>query len=227
MSVVTFLWDDPNYRWNKLFRYTPDHVDRLARAVRRNLSLEHKFICVTDYPVCEFTEPMEIVPMWEDHRDLGGCYPRLKIFSLEMRDILGERFVSFDVDIVITGSLDDLLSREEDFIAWKDINPPTPYCGSMIMMTAGSRKEVWEDFDPIRSRDLASMYIGTDQAWIGYRLGTEEATWTANDGVYSYRKEVRGDKLPENAKVIVFHGPYDPSQEEEQKMCPWIKDHWV
>lgn len=229
LSVVTFLWDNPEYRWRRMFEYTPGHVDKLARAVRRHLTMPYRFLCVTDYPGQSFKEVDGIVPLWSDYRSLGGCYVRLKAFSEEMREILGERFVWFDVDVLITGNLDPLLSRTEDFMAWKDVNPPTPYCGSMVMMDAGARKEVWEDFDPEVSPNLAGDkgYIGTDQAWMGYRLGLDEKTWSAEDGVYSYKKGTRGGALPENARVIVFHGPYDPSQEEEQKLSPWIKDHWV
>ena len=45
-----------------------------------------------------------------------------------------------DLDCVVTGNLDPVLGRSEDFIAWKDIAPPQPYCGSMVMMDAGARR---------------------------------------------------------------------------------------
>lgn len=230
LSVVTFLWDNPDYRWNHLFRYLPGHVDCLARAVRRNLTLPHKFICVTDYPRECFDEPDEVVPLWPDYRDLGGCYVRLKAFSQEMRKIFGERFIWFDVDVVITGSLDVMLSRPEEFIAWKDVDPRNAYCGSMVMMNAGARKQVWEDFNRDTSPELASNHIGTDQAWMCYRLGPTEAVWTEADGVYSYRTHIKRayqNALPENARVVFFHGPYDPSQPEIQDSCPWVKEHWA
>jgi hypothetical protein len=31
---------------------------------------------------------------------------------------------------------------------------------------------------------------------------------------------------PDNARIIFFNGSYDPSQEELQKECPWILEHW-
>lgn len=230
LAVVTFLWFDAKYRWNKDFIYGADHVNRLARGVRRNLSLPHEFVCVTDIPE-GIDSSIRIVPLWSDLRDMGGCYNRLKLFAPEMREIIGPRFVQIDLDSVPVGNLDDVLGRTEDFIAWRDVNPPTPYCGSMFMMNAGARAQVWTDFDRVRSPEIAREkgYIGTDQAWIGACLGTDEATWGPEHGVLSYRSNIPGhrDKLPENAKIVFFHGRVDPSQKHIQERSPWIAEHWV
>lgn len=238
IRVVTWLWRDEGYRFNKLFRYGAGHVDRWARAVRRNLTLPHEIVVITDDPE-GITEDVRVVPLWGDFRHLGGCYVRLRAFAPEMRDIIGPRFVSMDLDCVITGSLDPLFSRPEPFVIWSNGISNNPYCGSMFMMDAGARKEVWEDFDPDTSREAAKRYIGTDQAWIAHRLGPNEATWTKADGVLSrYDTGIGGSKLmgrairnarptlPDGARVVFFHGPVDPSQPHVQAACPWILEHW-
>lgn len=226
LAVVTFLWSDPYYRWNDLFEYGVDHVNRLASAVRRNLNRPHDFICVTDSKAT-FDTGVNVVPIWDDLAQLGGCFRRLKAFAPEMRDVLGERFIWLDLDTVVVGGLDPLFNRREDFVAWRDVNPPTPYCGSMVMMDAGARRRVWDDFDAARSplKIKKSPYIGTDQAWIGMSLGPDEAVWTEDDGVLSFARQAQ-DGLPTNARVVFFHGKHDPSLKPLQDAHPWIKECW-
>ena len=236
IQVVTFLWNDENYRFNGLFRYGADHVNRWALAVRRNLTIEHEIVCITD-GVGGLDPSIRVIPLWDDLRDMGGCYTRLRAFSPDMKDIIGPRFVWMDVDCVITGNLDPLFSRTEDFVIWSNGYSGNPYCGSMVMMDAGARRCVWDDFGP-DCPDLASRYVGTDQAWIAHRLGDGEATWTQKDGVLSRydvgilngmtRKsfKLRPKPLRDNAKIVFFHGPVDPSLPEIQENLPWIKDHW-
>lgn len=231
LTVCTFLWRDPKYRWNGKFLYKSGHVNKLAASVRRNLQIEHEFVCVTDMPD-GIDSSIRVVPLWNDYREMGGCYLRLKLFSPEMRDVLGERFVQIDVDSVVTGDLTPLLKRPEKFIAWKNINwPKTPYSGSMFMMTAGSRPLVWSSFDRKRSPQLTAeqKMCGTDQAWIGYVLGKREATWSEADGVYSYafgEKSIkRAGTPPRNARIVFFNGPYDPGM-KGVRHNKWIVDNW-
>lgn len=230
LSVITFLWRDPKYRWNDRFLYTADHVNRLAASVRRNLHIPHEFVCVTDMPE-GIDASVRIVPLWDDHRAMGGCYMRLKLFSPEMRELIGERFVQIDVDSVVVGDLTPLLDRNDDFIAWRNIGyPTTPYCGSMFMMRAGARPDVWSTFDPVVSPKIASAenLCGTDQAWMGHVLGKDMPSWSAADGVLSFRSDInakhRGE-LPPGARIVFFHGPYDPSMPAIQERG-WVREHW-
>lgn len=236
LKVVAWLWRDEKYRFNSLFRYGPEHVNTLRNMVGRHLSMPHEFVCVCDDPT-GIDPDIRIVPLWDDLRHMGGCYTRLRAFAPDMRDLIGERFVWIDVDCVVTGPLDPLFDRSEDFVMWRNGVGPTPYCGSMVMMTAGARSEVWEDFDPALSPQMGQGlgYVGTDQAWIAARLGTDEAVWTPKDGVLS-RHHVSGGKLkrraaqhrdlPANARIVFFHGPFSPCSPKTQARHPWIVEHW-
>lgn len=238
LRVVCWLWRDNVYRWNHLFLYGPEHVNRLYRAVGENLSIPHEFCCITDTPE-GIDAGVRIIPLWDDLVDMGGCYRRLKVFAPEMREVIGERFVSLDLDSVVTGDLTPLLDRDEDFIAWTGVANSTPYCGSMFMLKAGARKQVWEDFDPRTSPAAACRFVGTDQAWISHCL-PGEAVWTRHDGVLSFRSHVaKGHKmpgrarrlgayggLPDHARIVFFHGACDPSQQALQEAHPWIKSYW-
>lgn len=234
LVVSCFKWK-PHAGYRSEFR--PETVNVLRAMVARHYPDPHAFVCITD-DARGIDPDIRIVPLWSDFASVpsphGGknpsCYRRLKLFSAEAQQILGPRFVNLDLDCVITGDLRPLWNRPEDFMAWGDTHPRTYYNGSMILMTAGARKQVWETFDPARSPKLSMQAgcYGSDQGWISYCLGPKEAKWTKADGVYSYRnhlKTVTG--LPGNARMVMFHGSDDPWMPRVQARHPWIAQHWV
>lgn len=245
ISVVVFKWK-PCGAYRSTFG--PEQVRTMRSMVARNYADPHRFICVTDD--ASGLDDVETVPLWDDYagiqnpsfKDGPSCYRRLKVFSRDIGAVLGERFVCIDLDMLITGDLRALLNRTEEFIAWKNPHPMWPYNGSMFMLTAGSRPQVWESFDPATSPALshAANCRGSDQGWMSYVLGPGEATWNAADGVYSYQDEIIGRKrlnwrgkfmdfagpLPPGAKVVAFHGRYDPWDDKAQRLTPWITEHY-
>lgn len=234
LAVVCWRWKPAlGYRSN----FGPETVNILRSMVDRHYLQPHRFICVTDNPA-GIDADVEIVPLWTDLADLPSphgrgqpsCYRRLKMFSAEAEKIFGRRFVSLDLDCVITGDLGPLWDTNADFQIWGDTNPTTHYNGSMILMNAAARREVWDDFDPARSPGLAkaSGQFGSDQGWISHRLGPGETKWTRADGVYSYRNELalNGGHLPRNARVVFFHGRFDPWSPEIQRKHAWVREHW-
>jgi hypothetical protein len=151
------------------------------------------------------------------------------MFHPEIGAVFGERFVSLDLDCVIVSDMRPVWNRSEDIVLWGDTNPRTHYNGSMVLMTAGSRPQVWTTFHPKRS-PMASRLAGchgSDQGWISHCLGKGEKTWGRSDGVYSYRLDIarRQNALPENARITFWHGPNDPWDAQAQRI-PWVQEHW-
>lgn len=233
LSFVTWKWK-PAGTYRSTFG--PETVNTLRRMVARHYGGPHRFILVTDDPAG--VDPgIEIVPLWKEFSTLPSphgrgqpsCYRRLKMFSAEAAHWFGPRFVSMDLDCVITGDLSPIVDRPEEFCIWGDTNPTTPYNGSLVLMSAGARRQVYDDFDPARSPLIAKRlgYFGSDQAWIGARLGPGEAKWTAAEGVYSFRNQILpiGGRLPDNARIVIFHGRVDPWSGEAQKL-DWVREHY-
>lgn len=230
LVVTTCKWHTPGYRST----FTAVHVNILRRMVARHYPSPHEFVCITD-DAAGIDPDVRIVPIWSDYaevvsphgRHAPSCYRRLKLFSAEMADLLGPRFVNFDLDTVITGDLRPVLDREEPFLIWGETDPRSFYNGSMFMMTAGARRDVWEQFDPTTSPMLAyrAGKFGSDQGWISYCLGPGQPTWTRRDGVYSWRVhlEKQGGALPTNARVVHFHGKVDPDSRLAQKHR-WVRE---
>lgn len=235
LRVVTWKWrPPPGYRST----FGPEAVNTLAAMVRRHYHAEHELVCVTDDPA-GLDPGIRVVPLWNDFAHVpsphGGhnpsCYRRLRAFSAEMATVLGPRFVSIDLDTVICRDLRPVWDRSEDFVIWGGTHPTTWMNGSMFLMTAGARRQVWERFDPINSPRQAfrAGCFGSDQGWISFCLGRNEATWSTEDGVYSFRNHIvpKGGKLPGGARLVMFHGKYDPWQPETQAAYPWVREHYV
>lgn len=235
LTVITWKWAVPGYRST----FGPETVNTLRRMVCRHYAELHRFVCVTD-DAKGLDPQVDVIPAWNDFAHVpsphGGrnpsCYRRLRLFHPKAAQWFGERFVSLDLDLVITGDLAPLWNRQEPFVAWGDTNPlsGSHYNGSMMLLTAGARPDVWTDFNPERSpqESRQAQCFGSDQGWISYRLGKGEAKWTRKDGVYSYRNEIapRDSVLPANAKVVVFHGHEDPWHPNVQRRCAWVKAHY-
>lgn len=230
LQVVCWKWNNGIHPKKNII-FSAKHVNVLQAMVARNLKVDHEFVCITDDP-SGINDTVRIIPLWDDYRAMGGCYVRLKAFSKEMAALIGPRFIWLDLDCVVTGDITHLVTQAKDFKMWGDTNPFTPYNGSMVLMDAGSRSQVWTQFNPTSSPDLAKSmrYVGTDQAWIGACLGPNEDKWSIDDGVYSYRMHIRKREmtmpLPPGAKLVFFHGSTDPSQPAIQSKLPWVGEHW-
>ena len=244
MNIITFKWKKPGktpaglkgikYRLTTPVEYTSVHVNILYHSVKRNTSLPINFYCVTDDP-SGLDENITALPHWGYGQVAGGCFNRLFLYSEEIIPRIGtDKFLMLDLDVVITGNIDHILNREEDFV----INSFTEgtdfeqlYNGGVQLLKPGSRVSVWETFKtnmydvhtvlkPLRDQ---KKLVGSDQAWIQYHLGKNEARFTPeNDGIYEYNK-IKG-KLPDNCCMVLFPGRTDPSLKSHQ--VDWVRKHW-
>lgn len=226
ISIITFLWGT---------RYTPDHVNTLARMVARNYSSPHRFIVVTNIAGA-YDDSIETVYDRADFANISSphgphavsCYRRLRLFEADAGDRFGERIVQLDLDTVIVGDMTDLWGRAFaaglDFVGWRDPLYAKQICGSMFALRAGAHPDVWAGFkrDPGRARALAERagYRGSDQAWISYCI-PDALKWGPLDGAYSYRLDCKAG-LPKGARIVFFHGrekPFDPGPQSME----WVR----
>ena len=229
ITVCSFLWNDPQRRRN--YKFGPEHVRILRNMVQRNLSLPHRFICVTD----EKIEGIETVPMdWTNHVP-GTCFVKTCMWR---RDAwLGGRIFYLDLDVVITGNIDHIVDRKEDVVLYHNPNYRMGerrafYQGSVQLMDAGARPELYECFEPLDTPKWVNWrFGGAEQAWYSEALPWTEAYWDEADGIYGAGRI--GDWhsgvesiLPDNACIVVFPGNREPSQPEVQEKCPWVKNHY-
>jgi hypothetical protein len=229
LPVVTF-------KWKGHIPYYAEDVNRWASGINRHLKTPHELVLITDDGE-GVDGAIRQVPLWRDNFEHGRDWHRVKLFAEEMADIIGPRFVVSDLDTVFCGQLDPLFNHDLPFMAWRDPNRDQ-YCTALFIMDAGAFPHVWERFDPkaaFRLRQLG-LFGGYDQAWISHAL-PGQPRWTDLDGVLSFRKDIlngmdleyapeSAKELPDGARVINFHGKYNPRDPEVQAALPWIAEHY-
>ena len=231
LTVLTFLWNDPDRVRDYSFNH--DHVRILQSMVKRNLSIPHRFICVTDDTI----QDVETVPLEWDKHVPGTCFIRLMMRKPGWAESIGAtRILSLDLDMVLVNSIDPLVERKEDCVFWHNPNFPQPkrafYQTSIQLFDAGARPELWTEFDPKKTvRWVNRRFGGAEQAWVSERLHWQEAYWDHRDGIYGAGR--LGDwnsgtqcGLPDNARIVSFPGNREPSQLEVQAKHPWIAEHY-
>ena len=234
IDIVCWKWEQEGYR----SKFTHYHVNTLYSMISRNTTIPFRFSCITDVPE-EIDPEIRIIDLWDDFKEIPNpnrlpgpsCYRRLKAFSEEAKGIIGQRILSIDLDCVITGNIDHVLSKTEDFICWGDTARNTHYNGGLWLLTAGSRKNVYLSFNPNKSpkKTKKAGLVGSDQAWISYVLRGEDAKFTKDDGVYSFRNDfyLKGvSDLPENACIVMFHGGHDPWDFDIKNNYAWVKEYY-
>lgn len=237
-EFVCFKWRPANgYRSS----FGPATVNTLHSMLGRHHDGPFRLTCITDDRTGISSE-VRVLPLWRElcnipsphGRGYPSCYRRLPLFAEEFNgariaELIGERFVVLDLDVVICNTINPLFDGGEDFRIWGDTAKGTPYNGSLWMLRAGARRKVWDEFDPIVSprRSLALGYIGSDQGWIGAALGPFEPKWTTADGVYSFRNHIQrsGCQLPPGARIVIFHGAVDPWS-MQARVLPWVTKHY-
>ena len=207
--------------WRWMSKYPGHYVERLKSGIARNLKQECKFAVFAPY---EEDEYLTKIP---------GCFCRLRMFDRKWQEVHGieegDRIVLVDLDVVITGPLDELFDRDEDFVILQGANAanPCPYNGSLQMLRAGKHEDVWKDFSLKNAGMVPHYEFPDDQAWLAARI-PNAAGWKAGpeSGVYAFQKPgwPKGDELPKDARLVAFPGWRDPSK---FRNLAWVQRHWT
>ena len=237
ITVAAYWWTDENpSKFNAKHQYGPDDVRLLQRQVARYMAQPHDFVVITDRPeLFADDEHIRAVPLDLTTHVPGTCFVRLMTFSPMARESIGERVLQIDLDTVIVGGLDSIVSRSSDIVMWRNpsripwdapVKAGRPYYNtSMLLHRTGTLTHIWEEFDPKAPRYRDDQWLLSD------KLGPNVPYWDGSDGVYRLAREdtpgsgVAGT-LPENALVVTFPGsegkPWDAAIAAAN---PWIAEH--
>ena len=231
LQIITFKWNAGIHDKKKLL-FGCDHVNKLYSALKRNLTIPFIFTLITDEPEADIPlldKNIDVMKLWEWGNNFPKCYRRLFAFSKDAT--LANKIAWIDLDVVITGNCDDVFNmlNHNSFIAYANPDLPNKYNGSLVMWHRDKYHHVFENFDfkkavlETKSRNL----IGSDQAWLDISIPNGLAIGKYQ-GIYSYRGDIRINNLdvpPENCKMVIFHGQFDPAQEDINNIN-WVKENW-
>jgi len=193
-------------------KYTAQDVLIVKHMVARHLSTPHRFRCLSDREIdgVDTLIPSEVWPGW---------WSKLLLFKYAEGQNL-----YLDLDVVVTGPLDGLVSRRLSMpMNWAQSGYGG--CQSSVMSWGNRYRDLWAGFDPANitppeNPEYSGAYNGLhgDQEYITKVLGAPGGAWIdPMVGVYSYKYHCRKG-LPDDATVVCFHGRPKPSE---------VSDAWV
>jgi hypothetical protein len=228
-------------------KYSPDYVNKLFGMVSRNLSLPFKFYCLTE-DSSGIVPDVTILPLPE--LGLRGWWYKLYLFNNDFYGLSGT-MLFLDLDVVITGSLDDLVTYEPDAFCIAPDRVPSRYNSSIMRFRIGTLGFIWDNF--IFQKDAVMACLHGDQDWIQRLILTAKTypyPWVVSykyqcnartkhsggivgrllrsHGMFLPRKQAL---YPHGARVVLFHGKPDPEDVADRpydkyRHAPWIKDFW-
>lgn len=228
LAISTWLWGD---------KYRVEDVYRLKKGIERHLKQAHRFLVMTE------RERSWTIAMGGIERHaikdphllaFRGCFSRLRMFDYawQVKRGLDDRLVCMDLDVVITGPLDNLFDRPETFVILAGANSvnPCPYNGSVMMVRPGHHGELWSDFSMDAASQVPFHEFPDDQGWIAHKLppGTRGvATWKcgSDSGIYAFKKPgwPPGFGLPRGASIVAFPGSRQP---RDYLKLTWVRKNW-
>lgn len=235
-------------RWGT--RYGADFVNRLHRMVRRNTQRPLRFVCFTDndqgYDEGVEAQPLPPIDLPEKVRWLP--WQKMSLWQSPLSDLTGN-ILFFDIDLVITGSIDPFFDYqpEKSFVVSENWTQPGSGIGntSCFRFTAGAHPNLYDRL----MDDPAAIVEGyrIEQVYISREI--QEMSWWPADWVVSFKHSLLPrwplnhfivPKLPPETRVVAFTGKPDPDEARDGhwpapwykktykavRPTPWIAEHW-
>jgi hypothetical protein len=197
--------------------YTSEWVGKLQRAVSRNLTRPHRFVCFSDVEV-----PCERIAL---QHDWPGWWSKIEMFK---SGALNEHTLYLDLDTAITGSLDGLTNLDSDFAMLQNLANPE-YVGSGVMWFRKVPTQVYTRFAKQPDAYIAhydrhrnGSYVG-DQAFIADTVGLDKIDRLTDlfAGIKGYKYHCK-TKLPPGTSIVCFSGDPKPTDVNDE----WLLEAW-
>lgn len=237
---VCFLWGA---------RYPSFYVDRLYRSISMYFTHSFEFHCLTD-------KKLSLPTSIHQHelkmgRPFLGNWNKERVFSKGFLGIPdGANIVVMDVDVLVTGSLDFIITEHphDKLVMAPDGNKTRIGLGhgSVFRVKAGSLPHVWDDLLAEDYKQLKIDLSGeSEQRWLDRCYPKGQTTLFANGQVVSYKYHCKAKgsflfgkraaswglgistsmwskaELPRGASVVCFHGNPDLAEVAEGRCGRW------
>jgi len=235
-------------KWGE--RYGADFVNRLYNSIQRNTQRKTRLVCFTDdrtginenvqcEPIPEINLPPELIfTPWR----------KLTMWKYPLADLEGD-ILFLDLDLVITGSLDDLFDYEPGrFCVIRNWTQPKAGIGntSCFRFPAGKYTHIFDDLLTKRAEILGKYRI--EQLYISREI--DDMVFWPTIWCASFKHTLlprwpmnffKTPRLPKDTRIVAFTGK--PDQDEAVKgrwpvkawykraykyvkPTPWITEHW-
>ena len=227
-------------------KYGPEYVNRLYGMVRRHLTGDLRFVCLTDRSEGIVTEVqcLPIPPL-----DLPAGIPergwtKLTTFAADLHGLRGTALF-LDLDVVIVDDITPFFEVPGDFLIIHDWKRPWRVTGnsSVYRFRLGAHADLLSHFREHVNEVRAQ--VRNEQAYLSEYLHQQgklaywPAEWCASWKYHCLPRFPanywRAPFIPKGARILIFHGVMNPPDAlagrsngnwRHARPAPWIADHW-
>ena len=226
-NVICVLWGT---------KYPLKYVNILYNMVKRNLTLPFNFYCLTDELNHQFTNGIKPIKIPEPQ--LQHWWNKMHLYNPDIG--LEGNNLYVDLDVVITGTLDEMFTfgKDEDFCVIKDFGQPsTTINSSVLRYNLKHHSHIWKTY--IDRKSNFDTLHGDQNVITDLMFNHKQKVYFPDDWTYSYKWPERGkpgkyekykpekyDKIKSNSKICVFHGHPNPADVIEHNPKSWVKEKW-
>ena len=215
-NVICVKWGD---------KFSSDHVNRLHRMVRKNVSLPFTFYCMTEDP-SGIDPDVNIVPL-NLELELHAWWWKICLF--ENNIVPGNVNVYFDLDVVIQNNVDDffnvgnrmkIIDHSLDDM-WFDAGSFYHYNSSILAWKNNTMHSIYAQFF-CNSILYKNLYVGLDRFLSNEISNNKFEPWEEND--YYFRIKQNGSINP-TEKVSSVGGSFAAWHLPQRKVCIFNQAH--
>lgn len=233
-------------------KYGPHYVNRLYAMVRRHLSGDFNFVCLTDDPTgirpevqCLPIPPLaiELAPGQRD-----GAWKKLTTFEADLHGLKGIALF-LDLDVVVVGPLDDFFTQPGQFLIIHDYPRFWRFGERIVGNSSVYRFEIGAHADVLANfrahTDAMRAKYRNEQDYLSHFLHAQgklsywPAAWCPSFKYHAIppwpTNHWKPPFVPRGARIVIFHGEVNPPDALEGKRnkrfahiepATWVAEHW-
>ena len=233
-------------------KYGPHYVNRLYAMVRRHLSGDFSFVCLTDDArgvrpevQCLPIPPLDI-ELAPGQRD--GAWKKLTTFDADLHGLTGTALF-LDLDVVVVGPLDDFFTQPGQFLIIHDYPRFWRFGERIVGNSSVYRFEIGAHADVLanfraHTEALRAKYRN-EQDYLSHFLHAQgklsywPAAWCPSFKYHAIpawpTNYWKPPFVPAGARIVIFHGEVNPPDALEGKRnkrfahiepARWVAEHW-
>ena len=226
-------------------KYGPEYVNRLYAMVRRHLSGDFQFVCLTD-DASGVRDEVRCLPLptldLAPGADRG--WPKLTTFKADLHGLSG-RALFIDLDIVIVDAIDAFFEQPGEFLIIHDWKRPWRVTGnsSVYRFQIGAHADILQHF--IDSQAAVRKRYRNEQEYLSHALHEQgKLAYWPKGWCCSFKYHCmprwplnhwHAPTIPAGTRIVIFHGEINPpdailggrtSKGRFAQPAPWVAEHW-